>query len=399
MAESAGDGGAVGARLLVVHSHADRTPETVGLIELVRALIATGERQVEVLLMAGGPLLGDLEALAPTIVVADLDPRSPDGLRERLAFALRRRAAGFRIRARRLGLDRWQRGDAVYLHTVLGVQVLRYVPEGIPTVLCRLAEDVHPLDHPLVAADLELLLRRVDHFLPVTSLLRDELVDERGVAPARVHKVPELFVPADARLPDRGAERERLREALGIADDALVVGSFGTSDADAPDLGVLLWSMLAKRSADRPVELLWGAAQTEAGFWMGHDLRSTGLEAGTHAVSAEEDLGPYLELCDVLVLLTRVDDYPFAYLERAAAGVPVLCFEGNGLADLAGLGDPRNVAPYLDVVAVAEQVTRLLAGDDALATRRTAMAAAAASVHGPGPVARRLLDLLEEAAA
>lgn len=383
-------------RLLVVHDRADRTPETVGLVELVRALVATGERDVRVLLMAGGPLLDEIESLAPTIVVAALDPRSPDGLRERLAFALRRRKAGFRIRARRLGLDEWHAGDAVYLHTVLGVQVLRYLPDGVPTVLCRLAEDVHPLDHPLAAADLALLLRRVDHFLPVTSVLRDELVEDRAVGAERVHKVPELFVPPDERLPDPAPERERLRAGLGIDPDALVVGSFGTSDADAPDLGVLLWSMLAKRAAGRPVELLWGSAETEAGFWMGHDLRSTGLEAGTHAVAADQDLGPYLGLCDVLVLLTRVDDYPFAYLERAASGVPVLCFEGNGLADLARLGDDRNVAPYLDVVAVAEQVTRLLAADDTLSSRRSAMAAAAASVHGPGPVARRLLDRLAE---
>lgn len=385
-------------RLVVVHHRPERTPETVALIELVRWLVAEGSRRVEVLLLAGGPLTHEFEAVAPTSVVADLDRASRDGRYERALFALRQRRRGFSLRARRLGLDQWGTGDAVYLHTVLGLQVLRYLPSAGPAVLCRLAEDVHPLRHPLTEADLTVLLAGVDRFLPVTSVGRDEMVDLHGLDAARVQKVPELFVPPDERLPDRSAERARLRGDLGIDPEALVVGSFGGAEADAPDLGVMLWSMLTKRVAGHGVELIWGIAQTEAGFWMDHDLRETGLAAGTHAIPTDVPMGAYLELCDLLVLLTRVDDYPFAYLERAAAGVPVLCFAGNGIADLAGLGDPRNVAPYLDMAAVADQVARLLESPGVLAERRDAMLAAVASVHGPEAAGRRLLDALADLA-
>ena len=382
------------SRLVVVHHRAAATPETVALVELVRALVADGGVEVEVLLFEGGPLADELAGLAPTTVVADLDTRSGAALVETLLFKLRLRAAGYRRRSHRLGLDRWAPGDSVYLHTVLGVQVLRYLPEraaGGPQVVCRVAEDAHPLRHPLAAPDLGLLLRRVDRFLPVTSAGRDELLEDHALAPGRVWKVPELFVPPDDRLPDRGPERARLRAELGVATDAVVVGSFG-GESDAPDLGVLLWSMLTHRARGRPVELLYGVGETEAGFWMEHDLRETGLAEGTHAIAEDAPLGTVLELCDVLVLLTRLDDHPFAYLERAAAGVPVLCFEGNSFAPLARLGDPGNVVPYLDVAAVAEQVAHLLEGDSSLAARRDAMAAAVASVHGPAPFAGHLLD-------
>lgn len=386
----------VRSRLVVVHHRAAATPETVGLVELVRALVAADEVDVEVLLFEGGPLAAELAGLAPTTVVADLDTRSGAALVETLLFKLRRRAAGYRRRSHRLGLDRWRPGDAVYLHTVLGVQVLRYLPErsaGGPTVACRMAEDAHPLRHPLTAPDLALLVRRVDRFLPVTTAGEVELLDEHRVPPDRVRKVPELFVPPDDRLPDRSAEQARLRAELGIAADALVVGSFG-GESDAPDLGVMLWSMVRQRGHARPVELLWGAGQTDAGFWMEHDLRETGLAEGTHAIPDDVPLSTVLELCDVLVLLTRLDDHPFAYLERAAAGVPVLCFEGNSLADLVRRAGPANVVPYLDVVAVAEQVVHLLDGDDPLARRRDAMAEAVASVHGPTAFAGHVLDAL-----
>lgn len=386
------------SRLVVVHHRAAATPETVALVELVRVLVASGDLDVEVLLFEGGPLADELAGLAPTTIVADLDTRSGGALAETLLFKLRLRSAGYRRRSHRLGLDRWRPGDAVYLHTVLGVQVLRYLPDraaGGPRVVCRMAEDAHPLRHPLAAPDLALLLRRVDRFLPVTSAGRDELLEEHRLAPERVQKVPELFVPPDERLPDRRPEQDRLRAELGIGADAVVVGSFG-GESDAPDLGVMLWSMLTQRARGRPVELLWGAGETDAGFWMEHDLRETGLAEGTHAIPEDAPLGTVLELCDVLVLLTRLDDHPFAYLERAAAGVPVLCFEGNSLADLARLADPGNVVPYLDVAAVAEQVAHLLDGEGSLAARREAMADAVASVHGPAAFAAHLLDAVRD---
>lgn len=383
-------------RLVVVHHKAERTAETVALVELVRWLMAQGSRQVEVLLLAGGPLQDEFEAVAPTTVVADLDRDSREGRYERALFALRRRRQGFALRARRLGLDHWGPGDAVYLHTVLGLQVLRYLPVDGPLALCRLAEDVHPLHHPLTEPDLAVLLARVDRFLPVTSAGRDEMLDVHRLDATRVQKVPELFVPPDGRLPDGSEARGRLRDELGIDPASLVVGSFGGSAADAPDLGVMLWSMLAKRVGERSVELVWGIAQTEAGFWMDHDLRETGLAAGAHPIPTDEPIDAYLELCDVLVLLTRDDDYPFSYLTRAAAGVPVLCFAGNGIADLAALGDPKNVAPYLDVAAVADQVSHLLASPGDLAARREAMLSAVASVHGPAATGGRLLDALVE---
>jgi len=381
-------------RLVVVHDRATATEETVALVELVRSLVAGGAVRVEVLLHAGGPLREEIEQLAPTTVVTELEKTSRAAVVERVCFRLRLRRAGYKRRSRRLGFDIWGPGDAVYLHTILGVQALRYLPDRAPLVLCRMAKDIYPLRHPLRRGDLAKLLERVDRFLPVGAAGEATLRTEHRVAPARIEQIPELIVARDHRLADRTAERERLRHDLGIAPDALVVGSFGAFESDAPDLGVLLWSMLSRRlPAGRRVEMLWWYQQTGAGFWMNHDLESTGLAAHTHAIPVREEIGPYLELCDVLVLLTRESDYPYGFLECAAQGVPVLCFEVNELAALAALGDARHVAPYLDLASLADELCRLI-GDGALAEDGRAMRDAVARVYGPEAYGGRLLEVV-----
>ena len=347
------------ARLVVVHHGAERTAEGVAFVDLVAALAETGERRVEVLLFAGGPLVEDLARVAPTTVVADLPRWSPDALAERALFALRRPAAGYRRRARRLGLDRWAPGDAVYLHGLLGVQVLRYLPTDGPAVVCRVAEGEVPLLHSVNPADLALLVARVDRFLPVTAAGRRELVEEHGVAEARARRIRDLVVPVDDRFPGSGRSLADRRAELGIAPDAVVVGSFGATSLDPTDVTAVVWALLAGRADVPPVELLWAAARTPAGFWMEHDLHHLRRGGAAHGVALGEELDAAMGLCDVAVLLTRAGHCPHGFLQAAASGVPVVCFEGNELADVLVADARDDVVPFLDVGAAADRLAGL----------------------------------------
>ena len=60
-------------RLLVVAHDADRGAEQLFLVRLVAALQAQPGTEVEVLLWQGGPLLAELQSLAPVRVVDDLN--------------------------------------------------------------------------------------------------------------------------------------------------------------------------------------------------------------------------------------------------------------------------------------------------------------------------------------
>jgi glycosyltransferase involved in cell wall biosynthesis len=63
---------------------------------------------------------------------------------------------------------------------------------------------------------------------------------------------------------------------------------------------------------------------------------------------------------DVFALTSREDPFPLVMLEAAAAGLPIVCFEGSGGAPEFVVPDAGNVVGYLDVAGMADVVASLL---------------------------------------
>ncbi|MBL8778065.1 MAG: glycosyltransferase [Acidimicrobiales bacterium] len=349
-------------RVLVVGRDAEDTADTRSLLALVDGLAAdTGGPQVRVLLQGGGPLVERFAGLAPTTVVDDLAGRSVAGLVERGLGRVGLRAGALRVRARRLGLDGWGSGDAVYLHTVLCVQALRYLPTaGNAGIVCRVPESVHPLDQPLSEADLALLVDRVDRFLVTTAAGVAELTGPLRVATGRVVRVPEVVAPTTGAEASR-VEASRLRSALGFGPDDVVVGSFGASAVDPPSPAASL--AVALRRQGTTARLLFVAPEHASDGWVRHDVECAGLTDRVTVVDAGEPLPGYHLVCDVVAHAGWGADHPGAYLEAMARGVPAVCFEGHELAALVGDDEAGVVCPYLDLMAMAEGVAGLV--DDA----------------------------------
>jgi glycosyltransferase involved in cell wall biosynthesis len=377
--------------VLLVGDGADRTAETVALIEIAARLAQHADLDVQLLLHRAGPLIDDFRAAAPTTVARELARWSLAGLVERGLFGLRLRRLGFRLRSRRLGVGPWSPHDVVYLHTVLAVPLLALLPPARPSVACRLAERMIPLRHPLKEHDLQLLLSRVDRFLPVTGAGRDELLGEHGIAPHRVQRLPEAIVVDSSRAPVPAGEAERA--ALGIPPDAVVVGALGSAASDAPDLCASLSVLLRDRAAAGDVAALWVVAEYAQATWLRHDVDRAGLGDWVHVEKMTSEAPTFVEVCDILVLLTRLDDYPLTYLEAAARRIPMVCFAGNELAEIVG-DDAGFVVPYLDVAAVAERVKVLIDDPAQRAARGAAAADGVFAVHSVDAVADRLHDEL-----
>lgn len=377
-------------RLLLVGRDAEDVTDTRLLLGLVRAFAADeAGAEVRVLLQRGGALRDRFAALADTVVVADLPERSPAGLVERGLGRLGMRGPALGVRARRLGLDGWGSGDAVYLHTVLAVQAIRYLPtDGRATVVCRVPESAHPLDQPLSAVDLSLLTARVDRFLATTAAGVEELTAALDVPAERVVRVPEVAVPAAA-----DGDAERLRAALGFAPGEVVVGSFGASATDPPSPAASLAVALRRHGTE--ARMLFVAPEHASDGWVRHDVECAGLADRVRVVDATEPLPAYALVCDVVAHAGWGVDHPTAYLEAMAGGAPAVCFDGHELATLVGADEAGVVCPYLDLSAMAEGVARLV-DDPELRRAAGTRAAAAVAEHHPITV---VVDALHEALA
>lgn len=385
-------------RLLVVGRDAADGAEARALLGLVEALTAGPGPTVRVVLQEGGPLAGRFAALAPTAVVADLAGGSPTGVAERVLGRAGLSARSLAVRGRRLGLDGWGAGDGVYLHTVLCVQVLRYLPAAAGPVLCRVPEAAHPLHHPLSAPDLALLLERVDRFLSATAVGVEELTTERGLPAARVVRWHEAVATPPADLgPDDPAVLDALRARLGLGPDDVVVGSFGASAVEPPSPVTSL--AVALRRLDTSTRLVCVAPEHASDGWAAHDVDHAGLGDRAVVVQAAEPLPPYAAVCDLVVHAGWGPDHPFAYLDAMARGRPVVCFEGHELAALVGDDEAGAVCPYLDLEAMAARVAELAADAGARAARGAVAAARVADAHGVAAAAAALRRQLDDAAA
>ncbi len=377
--------------LVVVARDAAATRENQALVELVQALVDAEGAPVTVVLQHGGPLVDDLAASASVRLVDALSRRSPGSVAERLLGRIGLRATAARVRGRRLGLGRLGSGDVVYLHTVLVVQVLRYLPPGVP-VLCRVPEAAHPLRQPLSVDDLGLLLDRVTRFLPVTAAGADELTRVHGIAPDRVVRAHEAVAAhVDGRF-DRAEEARALRDGLGLPEDVVVVGMFGAAAVEIHAPAAPLAVAIRRRPDGKDVVLLLVVPEHMADPWATHDIANAGLSDSVAVVEAADPARTYVELCDLVVHAGWGSDHPLAYLEAAAAGVAIVCAEGHDLADVVGDDEGGFVCPRLDLPALAERVTTL-AADPAL--RRAMGARAAERVverHGAAAAAARLWD-------
>lgn len=383
------------SRLLVVGRDAADGGEARALLGLVEALVADGGPAVRVLLQGGGPLADRFAAVAPTTVITALGGATPGAVVERALGRAGLTARALAVRGRRLGLDGWGPGDGVYLHSVLCVQVLRYLPVTAGPVLCRVPEAAHPLHHPLSAPDLALLLDRVDRFLAATAIGVEELTTERGVPAERVVRWREAVAAPPADLgPDDPARLDELRSRLGLGADEVVVGSFGASAIEPPSPVTSL--AVALRRLDRSTRLLCVAPEHASDGWAAHDVDHAGLGDRAVVVQASEPLPPYAALCDLVVHAGWGPDHPFPYLDALARGRPVVCFEGHELAAVVGDDEAGAVCPYLDLEVMAARVAELAADAGERDARGAVAATRVAGAHDVTAVAGALRRQLDE---
>ena len=326
------------AKVLVVSHDAHPHGAQYLALNLVRELHGMGV-EAKVLLLAGGPLEADFEAITEVYKPYETG-EAIDGLASRLVHE------GFRLAMANTAVA----GRVVEPLKKGGMTVLSLVHE-LPGLIrdYRLEEAVHAIgkcaDHIVVAA--EVVRNGLDGFLD-------------GGAPITV-RPQGLFTRSRYRgevQPETA--RRLLRERLQLPDRARIVLAVGYADHRK---GVDLLAEVAVRycAADPDIHFVWvGHRDIRMAEQVAAILRRHEAESRFHFVGMDFDTDDYYAGADVYALASREDPFPSVVLESLSVGTPVVAFESTGgaadmLATAGGV-----LVPAFDVAAFAAALQRLV---------------------------------------
>lgn len=325
-------------RVVVATHEVTRTGAPMSLLHLLRWLVAETDLEVTVVVAGpgkdGGQLLGEFEAVAPTVVAPEL-------------FAVD-------------GTATLPPCDVLYVNSVFAAGCLRPLPAPPPYVISRVPELSMAIRQLTDADGRTELFERTDRYVAVSQAVRRVLIDEHGVDEGAIAVVPGA-VDLEAVAPPSAADVAARRAELGVPADGFLVGGAGTTDwRKGPDLFVRVAMAVAERLGGPSAHFAWlGGEAGGPAFWRAENRVRTGNAPPVHFLGSRPDPFAWFGALDLFALTSREDPFPRVVMENAALGVPVVTFDNGGAPELVAKGCGVTVA-YLDVEAMADAIVGLL---------------------------------------
>ncbi len=238
------------------------------------------------------------------------------------------------------------------------------------------------------------LAPHIDRFTSVCRFLGDELAVDFDVPPDRVRVLRTGVDVTRALRP-----RTEVRRALGIPEDALVVGAISVFRPvkRIPDLIEAAGRLRARFPrihlllVGNPVRMTVEELRAQA--------RTAGLEDRLHLPGRIEDPGGTLPAFDVFVSCSSFEGSSNAIIEALAAGVPVVGTRVGGTPELVADGERGRLVEPADVTGLADAIEALLRAPELRRALGANGRTFAAAEHSHAAMARAYAELYEEEAA
>ena len=191
--------------------------------------------------------------------------------------------------------------------------------------------------------------------------LRDRLVRDNGLDPARVDSIPTGIDAARFGT----IARDEARRTLGLPADARIVGIVATLRSWKGHRHLV--DAFARLDDPRAQIVIVGdGPQREA---LGRHVAALGLGPRVRFAGQQRDVAPWLAALDVFALPSTANEgVPQALLQAMFAGVPCVTTAVGAIPEIARDGDTALVVPAGDAAALADAIGRLLA-DPSLGAR------------------------------
>lgn len=233
--------------------------------------------------------------------------------------------------------------------------------------------------------------------IAVSGQVRESIAEQLSLPAARRERI--VVVPNGVRqvaAPAAG-ERARLREALGVAPDQVLV--VGAGRLTRQKNFARLVEALALLGEGAPGWRCVIAGEGELRPALEAQVAAAGLQGRVTLAGLVEDLPSLLGAADIFCLPSLFEGLPLVLLEAMGAGLPVAAFAIDGVTDVVADGAQARLAAPDDAAALAGVLRALLA--DAGERRRLGEAARreVEARHGFAAVIDRLESLYRGQAA
>jgi len=217
------------------------------------------------------------------------------------------------------------------------------------------------------------------------AALRDALVRDNGIDPARIDSVP-TGVDEAAFAP---RAREDARRGLGLPSNVPLVGIVATLRSWKGHR-YLVDALSHLRHADTRLAIVGDGPQHDA---LRRQVHALGLDARVVFAGQQDDVRPWLAALDAFVLPSYANEgVPQALLQAMFAGIPCITTNAGAIPEIARDGDTARVVPREDARALAAAIDDVL--DDPPAS--AAMASRARALVVPRFGLGTMLDRMED---
>jgi glycosyltransferase involved in cell wall biosynthesis len=252
----------------------------------------------------------------------------------------------------------------IYRQRVDLIHVNSYVPGNYARLAAALMQVPIAIDHWHGFTRFNAKRRRICRFLArftdlslaVSQGVKDYLVDEIGIDPAKIRVVVN---GVDVAALDAARPGSEIRRDLGLPEDATVVGLVGRLDHWGKGHRELFAAIGQLRERFPLHALIVGGGRRLAEVQQASaDLN---LADRVHFLGPRTDVPDLLNAMDIFVLPSYSEGLSLALLEAMAAGLPVIATAVGSTAEVVRDGDTGLLIPPRDTAALADALARLLA--------------------------------------
>jgi glycosyltransferase involved in cell wall biosynthesis len=245
-------------------------------------------------------------------------------------------------------LAAWLAGVPCILHTIHGYGVTPAQPLWLQHMVIKLERMVG---------------RVTTHWIAVSKADRLQGLEWELFSASKVSVVRPGIDPTAFAARMEPAERDRLRAALGVGPEQLLVGTVSClKPQKSPEDFIRVAALVCQRMpAARCVLVGDGALRPQIEAM----IRAQGLQDRVALLGWRRDVASLLKAFDVFILTSQWEGLPCAMLEARASRIPIVATRVGGSAEAIIEGIHGTLCPAGDVRAMANRVCQIL-GDERL---------------------------------